>query len=68
MMNNEIINCYQLDVTQDIPKELIMFKANCKTLIRTNKILKGALIATGIGICAYFIYKIYSDEKEEQRK
>lgn len=55
-MNNKIINCYELDIKQDFPEELLIVKADNESLIHSNRIFKGILMGIGIGICIFIIY------------
>jgi hypothetical protein len=64
-MNNEIINCYDLDIKQDIPEEFRIIKTDNESLIHSNKIFKGIMMGIGIGVCIYLVYNFTIKKKEK---
>ena len=56
-MTENIINCYELDIKQDIPAEMEFIKSNNESLKQTNLRFKILLGAIGLGVILFVIYK-----------
>lgn len=56
-MEHEIINCYQLDIRQDIPKEMELLKTSNESLKQTNQSFKIILAAIGLGFILFVVYQ-----------
>ncbi len=66
-MNEEIINCYQLDIKQDFPEDLRLAQIDSQSLKNKNQILLTILIAFGIGLSSFILLKrIYNKPPNEQ--
>lgn len=67
-MTENIINCYELDIKQDIPVEMEFIKSNNESLKQTNLSFKILLGAIGLGVILFVIYqssKTRIDEKDK---
>jgi len=64
-MTENIINCYELDLKQDIPAEMEILKSSNGKLEKSNRIFKIILWSIGIGIAVFTIYQI---QKRRKRK
>jgi prolipoprotein diacylglyceryltransferase len=54
-MDYEILNCYELDVRQEIPEQMTLLKSKNHELNNSNKILSIMLFSVGLGIVLYAI-------------
>ncbi|WP_103866722.1 hypothetical protein [Aquimarina sp. I32.4] len=67
-MNQKFINCFELDLAQDIPKELSYYQNHCNTLIGRNQLYKNVLIAVTSGICMYMMYKTINHYTKKKKR
>lgn len=61
------INCFDLDIIQDIPLELVYYKNHCQILAYRKDLYKKVLFITSTGFCLYILYqtlKHYSKQKK----
>ncbi|WP_299095350.1 hypothetical protein [uncultured Winogradskyella sp.] len=63
-MNYEILNCYELDVRQDIPTEMNLLKSSNKDLEKRNGHLTIILFSIGLGVVLFAIYHSSKSRKE----
>lgn len=64
-MTENIINCYELDVKQDIPAEMELIRSSNENLKRTNQSFKIILWAIGLGIV---IWSLIQNSKPKKRE
>ncbi len=65
-----LLDCSELQIARDIPKELALYQNVCNRLTQQNRWYKNALIITSSGMCLYLIYKImnhYATQKNQKR-
>jgi hypothetical protein len=62
-MDYEIINCYELDVRQDIPAQMELLKSSNEELNNSNRILTVILLSIGLGV---ILFAVYQSSKKEQ--
>jgi hypothetical protein len=65
-MEQEIINCFELDVRQDIPAEMEGLKITNKKLETKNRVYVYLIAAIGIGAILFSIYHSSKKEKTER--
>ena len=56
-MTEEIINCYELDLKQDIPAEMELIKSSNENLKNSNRNFKIILLSIGLGVFIWYIIK-----------
>jgi len=66
-MEDELINCFDLDIKQNFPEDLRLAQEDCKSLESTNKVLTVALIIVGVGLSVAFIYNQIAENKAKQK-
>ena len=64
-MDYEIINCYELDVRQDIPTEFVQLRHDNETVRQTNKFLKVVLLGIVFGIAISAVIQIRQANKHK---
>lgn len=67
-MNYDIINCYELDFAQNIPKELTALKAQNNQLIKEKQKLKSLLIFVGIGTGILLTIKLIHHARKSKKE
>lgn len=67
MENPNIIDCYKLDLTKDIPLEFDLLTEQRDQLIIENQKLKKIILALGIGVSCVIIYKIINTYGKKQK-
>lgn len=55
-MEHEIINCYEMDIRQDIPVEMESLRMDNESLLNTNLVLRITLISIGLGVILFAVY------------
>jgi hypothetical protein len=68
-LHPNILDCSELQIAQDIPKELSFYQQQYNNLTRQNRVYKKTLIITTSGICLYLIYKMinhYAKKKNQE--
>ena len=65
-MDYEIINCYELDVRQDIPTEMEALIAENSEIKNKNKTLTYIMLAIGIGAVIWSL--VQSSRMEKRRR
>ncbi|SDS22595.1 hypothetical protein SAMN04515667_1695 [Formosa sp. Hel1_31_208] len=65
-MTDEIINCYELDIRQDIPVEMESLKSYNKELKSSNRILTIILLSIGLGVTLFSMYQSSKPMKVER--
>lgn len=70
MKNQNIIDCYKLDIIKDIPLELDLITQNRDQLLFENQKLKKILLALSVGLGGIIAYKIinYYGKKKRDKK
>lgn len=58
MKNQNIIDCYKLDIIKDIPLEHLRLEQQIDDAISQNQMLKNILAVLGIGAGCVLLYKI----------
>ena len=56
-MEQEIINCFELDVRQDIPAEMEIMRSNNEKLENSNRTFKVIILSIGLGIILFAVYQ-----------
>ena len=56
-MQEEIINCYELDIKQDIPAEMELLKLSNEELRSSNRNFTIILFTIGLGVILFAIYQ-----------
>ena len=56
-MEQEIINCFELDVRQDIPAEMDLLASSNRELKKLNHHLTIILLSVGLGTILYAVYQ-----------
>lgn len=67
-MDYEIINCYELDVRQDIPAQMESLKSSNQELNNSNRIMTIILFSIGLGIILFAINQSSKTRKKEKDK
>lgn len=67
-MEPRIINCYELDLKQDIPAEMNLLKSSNKDLEKKNGYLTLTLFSIGLGVILFAIYQSSKTGIEEKDK
>lgn len=67
-MKEKIINCYELDIKQDIPVEMEMLKSSNENLNNSNRVLRITLLSIGIVIIFFAVYQNSKTKKENEDK
>ncbi len=70
MKNQNIIDCYKLDLIKDIPEELKLTKSNRNDLFLQNQKLKKIIWTLGISLgclLAYNLLKNYGKKQKEHQ-
>ena len=65
-MDYEIINCYELDVRQDIPAQMESLKSYNKELKSSHRILTIILLSIGLGVTLFSMYQSSKPVKVEK--
>lgn len=65
-MTENIINCYELDIKQDIPAEMELIKSSNQELKSSNRNFTIILFSIGLGIILFVIYKSSKTRNEEK--
>lgn len=65
-MDYEIINCYELDVRQDIPAEMEIIRSNNEKLENSNRTFKVIMLSIGLGIILFAVYQSSKTRKGEK--
>lgn len=71
MKNQNIIDCYKLDLIKDIPEELKLTKSHRNDLFSQNQKLKKIVWALGIslgGLLTYTWFKNYEKRKKNKQR
>ncbi|AUP81224.1 hypothetical protein [Flavivirga eckloniae] len=63
-----IIDCYQLEVARNIPKEFTLLENNYQALKSNHRNMNKAIIGVGVMTVLFIVFKIYSYEKEKRSK
>jgi hypothetical protein len=64
MMDYEILNCYELELRQDIPADMEGLKNTNRKLESKNKIFIYLIAAIGFGVILYSIYHSSKSRKK----
>ena len=56
-MKDEIINCYELEIRQDIPAEMEVIRSSNENLKNSNRNFKIILFSIGLGIVLFAVYQ-----------
>lgn len=67
-MSYEIINCYELEIRQDIPAEMELIKSKNKNLKNSNHNFKIILFSIGLGVILFGVFHISKTRKEEKEE
>ncbi len=67
-MTENIINCYELDIKQNIPAEMELIKSSNEELKGSNQNFKIILLSIGLGIILFALYQSSKTRKEEKDK
>ncbi|MBV7270564.1 hypothetical protein [Winogradskyella luteola] len=67
-MEQEIINCYELDIKQNFPEDLRLSRVECESLKQKNNILFNVLVGFGTGLLAVFLLKLITSNKDNKQK
>ncbi|MCA0131758.1 hypothetical protein [Winogradskyella alexanderae] len=65
-MDYEIINCYELDVRQDIPTEMEVLKITNRKLESKNRVFVYLIASIGFGVIVWSIVQSLKKEKIEK--
>ena len=65
-MTENIINCYELDIKQDIPTEMELIKSSNESLKQTNQSFKIILGAIGLGVIVFVVFQSLKTRKEDK--
>lgn len=67
-MTERIINCYELDIKQDIPVEMEIMRSSNEKLENSNQAFKIILISIGFAIVLFAVYQRSKAKKEDDNK
>jgi hypothetical protein len=56
-MADKIINCYELDIKQDIPVEMEIMRSRNEKLENSNQTFKIILLSFGLAIILFAVYQ-----------
>lgn len=65
-MTENIINCYELDIKQDIPVEMEMISSSNQELKSSIRNFKIILFSIGLGVMLYSVYQSSKTGKDEK--
>ena len=65
-MEHEILNCFELDIRQDIPAEMELLKQNSELIKTKNKVLKTVLLGIVFGLVAVVLYHKIKENRENK--
>lgn len=65
-MDYEILNCYELDLRQDIPAEMEVLKITNRKLESKNRVFVYLIASIGIGVIIWSIMQSSKKEKIEK--
>ncbi|MCK8479762.1 hypothetical protein [Psychroserpens algicola] len=66
-MEDELINCFDLDIKQNFPEDIRLAQEQNKSLENTNKVLTAVLVIIGVGLSIAFIYSQIAKRKTRQK-
>lgn len=67
-MAENIINCYELDLKQDIPAELELLKSSNQELKISNRNFTIILFSIGLGVIFFAVYQSSKKTKKKEYK
>jgi hypothetical protein len=65
-MEQEIINCFELDVRRDIPAEMELVKLSNRELKKSNQHFRIILLTLGLGAVLYAVYQSSKQGREKK--
>ena len=67
-MTENIINCYELDIKQDIPAEMELIRSSNENLKNSNHNFKIILLSIAFGVILFAVFQSSKTRKEEKEK
>ncbi|WP_027393519.1 hypothetical protein [Aquimarina latercula] len=68
MKNQNIIDCYKLDLVKDIPEELKLTKSHRNDLFLKNQRLKSIIWTLGISLGCLLAYNLLKNHGKKQKE
>lgn len=65
-MEHQIINCYELDIKQNIPTDMAVLISSNEKLIKSNNLFKIILMSIGIGVIISVIFQYSKPRKVDK--
>ena len=65
-MERRIINCYELDVRQNIPAEMELLTSSNEELKSSNQNFKIILLSIGLGVILFAVYQSSKSRRADE--